>query len=130
MPTRKLSTSPRAECAKGDLTKCRWRSDVNSFPALDAQTTFGPAYVYEYNTRETYGNNITGWGPTDPLNATWWHLVTERASSLAHRLPDQRLPSDPVIRFRDGIEPEPRYGAPVSASWLSIVDRLTLLVAK
>jgi sphingomyelin phosphodiesterase len=55
-----------------------WRSDVNSFPELDGQTSSGPAYVYEYNTRETYGGDITGWGLDDPLNATWWHLVTEQ----------------------------------------------------
>jgi hypothetical protein len=46
-----------------------WRADVNSFPSLDGQLEFGPAYAYEYNTRATYGANIT-W-PTDaPLNAT------------------------------------------------------------
>ncbi|KAA1467835.1 sphingomyelin phosphodiesterase [Dentipellis sp. KUC8613] len=55
-----------------------WRSDVNSFPALDSQTAHGPAFVYEYSTREAYGANITQWGPDDPLNATWWHLVTEQ----------------------------------------------------
>ncbi|KAF8913262.1 Metallo-dependent phosphatase-like protein [Gymnopilus junonius] len=60
-----------------DTFQCRWRSDVNSFHALDSQTKLGPTYAYEYNTRETYGATITGWGPNDPLNATWWHLVTE-----------------------------------------------------
>jgi hypothetical protein len=55
----------------------RWKTDVNSFPSLDSQIQNGPTFVYEYNTRETYGQNITGWGPNDPLNATWWHLVTE-----------------------------------------------------
>ncbi|KAF9486347.1 Metallo-dependent phosphatase [Pholiota conissans] len=54
-----------------------WRADVNSFHSLDSQTALGPTYAYEYNTRETYGNAITGWGPNDPLNATWWHHVTE-----------------------------------------------------
>jgi hypothetical protein len=54
-----------------------WKTDVNSFPSLDSQIENGPTFVYEYNTRETYGRNITGWGPNDPLNATWWHLVTE-----------------------------------------------------
>ncbi|KAF9055914.1 sphingomyelin phosphodiesterase [Panaeolus papilionaceus] len=53
-----------------------WRSDVNSFPALDPQLQFGPTYAYEYNTRQTYGGSIN-WGTNDPLNATWWHLVTE-----------------------------------------------------
>ncbi|KIK44536.1 hypothetical protein CY34DRAFT_79643, partial [Suillus luteus UH-Slu-Lm8-n1] len=32
---------------------------------------------FEYSTREAYGGNIT-WGATDPLNATWWQLVTEQ----------------------------------------------------
>ncbi|ESK92126.1 ser thr protein phosphatase family protein [Moniliophthora roreri MCA 2997] len=54
-----------------------WSSDVNTFPSLDAQVDVGPVYTYEYNTRETYGKTISGWGPSDPLNATWWHLVTE-----------------------------------------------------
>ncbi|KAI0308376.1 Metallo-dependent phosphatase-like protein [Multifurca ochricompacta] len=55
-----------------------WRSDVNSFPSLDGQTMLGPTYVYEYSTRAAYGANISGWGSNDPLNATWWHLVTEQ----------------------------------------------------
>jgi len=54
-----------------------WIANVSTFPGLDSQTTFGPTYAYEYNTRQTYGASITGWGPNDPLNATWWHLVTE-----------------------------------------------------
>jgi len=54
-----------------------WRSDVNSFPALDSQIKVGPTYSFEYDTRKTYGANVTGWGPNDPLNATWWHHVTE-----------------------------------------------------
>jgi hypothetical protein len=57
----------------------RWWSDVETYPSLDAQTQFGPAYLYEYSTRDAYGSGIN-WGPDDPLNATWWHLVTERAS--------------------------------------------------
>ena len=59
--------------------KYRWRSDVNSFAGLDGQTKFGPTYVYEYSTRAAYGSNIP-WGADEPLNATWWHLVTERGS--------------------------------------------------
>ncbi|EKM61347.1 uncharacterized protein PHACADRAFT_180479 [Phanerochaete carnosa HHB-10118-sp] len=55
-----------------------WFADVNAFPELDSQIEFGPTYQYEYSTREAYGGNITGWGPNDPLNATWWHLVTEQ----------------------------------------------------
>lgn len=54
-----------------------WKSDVNSYPDLDSQTTFGPVYTYEYNTRETYGKSISNWTGNDPLNATWWHHVTE-----------------------------------------------------
>jgi len=54
-----------------------WSSDVSSYPALDSQLEFGPTYSLEYNTRETYGSAVPGWGPNDPLNATWWHRVTE-----------------------------------------------------
>lgn len=66
-------------CGQCDLNqKTSWRSDVNSFPALDSQLDVGPTYSYEYSTRAAYGGNIAGWGPNDPLNATWWHHVTER----------------------------------------------------
>ncbi|KAF5374831.1 hypothetical protein D9758_000568 [Tetrapyrgos nigripes] len=61
-----------------------WSSDVNSYPALDGQIVFGPTFQYEYNTRETYGQNVTGWTSSDPLNATWWHLVTEGWSFVQH----------------------------------------------
>lgn len=50
---------------------------MNSFPELDSQLEFGPTYEFEYSTRDTYGQNIPGWTDSDPLNATWWHLVTE-----------------------------------------------------
>ncbi|KAI9455924.1 Metallo-dependent phosphatase-like protein [Lactarius psammicola] len=79
-----------------------WRSDVNSFPALDGQTSFGPTYVYEYNTRATYGTDISGWGSNDPLNATWWHLVTERETAFT--LPTRASLLTEFI-FRDGSEP-------------------------
>jgi sphingomyelin phosphodiesterase len=52
---------------------------VNSYPTLDGQIKSGPTYSYEYSTREAYGTNIP-WGANDPLNATWWHHVTERAT--------------------------------------------------
>ena len=55
-----------------------WFANVSMFPELDGQAEFGPPYTLEYSTREAYGANITGWGPNDPLNATWWHKVTER----------------------------------------------------
>ncbi|KAF8132234.1 Metallo-dependent phosphatase-like protein [Mycena galopus ATCC 62051] len=54
-----------------------WTSDVSSFPELDSQLEFRPTYSLEYNTRETYGVAVPGWGANNPLNATWWHLVTE-----------------------------------------------------
>ncbi|TFK41947.1 Metallo-dependent phosphatase-like protein [Crucibulum laeve] len=54
-----------------------WKSDVSTFPALDSQIQVGPSYAYEYSTRATYGGNVTSWGANDPLNATWWHHVTE-----------------------------------------------------
>ncbi|KAF8434333.1 sphingomyelin phosphodiesterase [Boletus edulis BED1] len=59
------------------LDSYTWMSAVNEFPALDNQTEYGPTYVFEYSAREAYGGNIT-WGENDPLNATWWHLVTEQ----------------------------------------------------
>jgi hypothetical protein len=54
-------------------------SNVNEYPALDNQTEVGPSFYLEYSTRDAYGGNIT-WGANEPLNATWWHLVTERLS--------------------------------------------------
>lgn len=61
---------------------------MDKYSALDSQS-YGPSFDFEYNTREAYGRNIP-WGANDPLNATWWHLVTERecrvalVSDLAH----------------------------------------------
>ncbi|KAI6009217.1 sphingomyelin phosphodiesterase [Pisolithus marmoratus] len=54
-----------------------WISRVDEFPSLDNQTEIGPTYFLEYSAREAYGGNIP-WGTNDPLNATWWHLVTEQ----------------------------------------------------
>ncbi|KZT73118.1 Metallo-dependent phosphatase [Daedalea quercina L-15889] len=54
-----------------------WQADVNAFGALDGQTEYGPTFEFEYSARDAYGGSITGWGANDPLNATWWHLVTE-----------------------------------------------------
>ncbi|GIZ37078.1 hypothetical protein CKM354_000054100 [Cercospora kikuchii] len=48
-------------------------ADVNSFSNL---TTTGPSFQYEYSTRETYGPAV-GWPADAPLNATFWHTVTE-----------------------------------------------------
>ena len=65
----------------------RWKSDVNAFPQLDRQLAEGPAYEYEYSTREAYGGAVPGWGRDDPLNATWWHLVTEGANVALYPWP-------------------------------------------
>jgi sphingomyelin phosphodiesterase len=70
---------------RNDHTRYRWWSDVNSYPTLDGQIKSGPTYSYEYSTREAYGTKIP-WGANDPLNATWWHHVTERVSCLAYPL--------------------------------------------
>ncbi|KAL2004087.1 hypothetical protein VTN02DRAFT_307 [Thermoascus thermophilus] len=48
-------------------------SDVSSYPSLDET---GPTFRFEYSTRATYGP-ATGWDDNDPLNATFWHRVTE-----------------------------------------------------
>jgi hypothetical protein len=50
-------------------------ADVNSFPKLDP-TVGGPIYKFEYSTRDTYPV-IGGWPAAAPLNATYWHKVTE-----------------------------------------------------
>ncbi|KAI6840131.1 sphingomyelin phosphodiesterase-like protein [Hortaea werneckii] len=50
-------------------------SDVQSFPAL-ANSTHGPVFQYEYSTRDAYGR-AAGWPEDAPLNATFWHAVTE-----------------------------------------------------
>jgi hypothetical protein len=48
-------------------------SDVNGFRNLSAN---GPTFRYEYSARETYGQ-AAGWPDSAPLNATFWHAVTE-----------------------------------------------------
>jgi hypothetical protein len=48
-------------------------SNVSSFSAL---STTGPTYSFEYSTRDTYGPGAA-WPATAPLNATFWHKVTE-----------------------------------------------------
>jgi len=58
-----------------------WFSDVTAFPILDDMLSFGPTFELEYSTRETYGAGVTGWGLNDPLNATWWHRVSELMES-------------------------------------------------
>ncbi|RFU31936.1 hypothetical protein B7463_g4446, partial [Scytalidium lignicola] len=50
-------------------------SDVSSFPDLPG-THHGPVFKFEYSTRETYGPALN-WPANAPLNATFWHGVTE-----------------------------------------------------
>jgi hypothetical protein len=48
-------------------------ANVSTFPSLDS-ASHGPVYKHEYSTRSTYD---IGWPETAPLNATYWHKVTE-----------------------------------------------------
>ncbi|KZT61486.1 Metallo-dependent phosphatase [Calocera cornea HHB12733] len=54
-----------------------WISNISEAPALDQQSAHGAVYTFEYSAREAYGANIS-WPEYAPLNATWWHLVTEQ----------------------------------------------------
>ena len=60
----------------------RWISNVSTYSSLDSQTQFGPSYRYSYSVREAYGSNIS-WPDNAPLNATWWHRVTDQMASSA-----------------------------------------------
>jgi len=48
-------------------------SKVSSYPTLNDT---GPTFSLEYSTREAYGPQA-GWPEDAPLNATFWHQVTE-----------------------------------------------------
>ena len=48
-------------------------SDVSSYPSL-ADTSSGPTYRFEYSARDAYP---IGWPADAPLNATYWHRITE-----------------------------------------------------
>ena len=50
-------------------------ADVNSFPSVDSSVA-GPVWKLEYSTRDTYP--VPGWTSDMPLNATYWHMVTEQ----------------------------------------------------
>ena len=52
-------------------------SNVSEFPSL---TSTGPTFQYEYSTRDTYGA-AANWPSDAPLNATFWHRVTEAMST-------------------------------------------------
>lgn len=55
-------------------------ADVDAFAGLDdaaaAAAATGPVFQLEYSTREAYGA-AAGWPADAPLNATFWHAVTE-----------------------------------------------------
>ncbi|KZT73123.1 Metallo-dependent phosphatase [Daedalea quercina L-15889] len=59
------------------LDSYTWYADVSSFPDLDGQTAMGPEFRFEYSARNIYGAAVPDWAADDPLNATWWHRVTE-----------------------------------------------------
>ncbi len=50
-----------------------WYSDVNSYIDLNTSRS-GPTYQFEYSTREAYP---VGWPANAPLNASYWHAVTQ-----------------------------------------------------
>ncbi|EJU01820.1 Ser/Thr protein phosphatase family protein [Dacryopinax primogenitus] len=62
------------------LDSYTWISNISAAAAVDNQTSHGAVYSFEYSAREAYGANIP-WPATAPLNATWWHLVTEQWES-------------------------------------------------
>lgn len=70
-----LPSSTRHSFTQQDA--CRWYANVSTFHDLDSQVEHGPTFVYEYSSRLAYGKNIT-WPDNGPLNATWWHKVTEQ----------------------------------------------------
>jgi hypothetical protein len=108
-----------------DRTRYRWWSDVHAYPSLDSQTKLGPTYLHEYSTRDAYGSGVS-WGSNDPLNATWWHHVTE---SAFHIPPSYLASSNSVFSAsRDGSEPESCFGARILVSLSFAVDQLMFLV--
>jgi hypothetical protein len=56
-------------------------ADVSSFGSINASET-GPVFKYEYSARDAYP---IGWPDDAPLNATYWHKVTE-AMAADHSL--------------------------------------------
>ncbi|KAK7718886.1 hypothetical protein SLS57_005996 [Botryosphaeria dothidea] len=49
-------------------------ANVSAFPELSGT---GPTYSLEYSARDTYGLAAADWPAEAPLNATFWHRVTE-----------------------------------------------------
>lgn len=56
-------------------------SNVSAFATIDAAAT-GPVWKFEYSTRDAYP---IGWPADAPMNATYWHKVTE-AMAANHSL--------------------------------------------
>ncbi|KZS89241.1 Metallo-dependent phosphatase [Sistotremastrum niveocremeum HHB9708] len=54
-----------------------WFSNVTAFEAINNQTKGGAPFEFEYSAREAYGGGIN-WPTGAPLNATFWHHVTEQ----------------------------------------------------
>ncbi|KAH8689040.1 sphingomyelin phosphodiesterase [Talaromyces proteolyticus] len=59
-------------------------TNVSAFGSLNTSET-GPVWKFEYSTRDAYP---IGWPKTAPLNATYWHKITE-AMSANHSLVSQ-----------------------------------------
>ncbi|KAF8879658.1 sphingomyelin phosphodiesterase [Gymnopilus junonius] len=61
--------------------------DPDTYEVMDSRTFLSdmtdpsfqvsPVWKQEYSARETYGPAIGGWPATEPLNAAFWHHVTE-----------------------------------------------------
>lgn len=63
-------------------------ANVSTFSSLDS-APHGPVYHREYSTRSTYTLSPP-WPKTSPLNATYWHLVTEAMlADPEHKLVDR-----------------------------------------
>ncbi|KAI9709073.1 MAG: hypothetical protein M1820_003519 [Bogoriella megaspora] len=52
-----------------------WYADVHSFHSFN-NSAQGPTFKFEYSTRDAYAES-SGWPADAPLNATFWHGVTE-----------------------------------------------------
>ena len=59
----------------------KFYANVSTFGSINATET-GPVFEYEYSARDAYPID---WPVDAPLNATYWHLVTE-AMALNHTL--------------------------------------------
>lgn len=51
-------------------------TNISDNIALNGSSSVGPTWKLEYNTRNTYGA-AANWPTNAPLNATFWHRVTE-----------------------------------------------------